>query len=184
MNAIISISTVLKDKLSDKLSIFYNDEKDIVERLYPDKDSHTLENIFYSEPSHIIDNIYLGNAINACNIDTINLYNFKSIINVTEEIPNYFMDNSINYLKIHIRDNQNATIKPYINDFIKFIDNNENNNILIHCYMGVSRSTSLVLYYLIKKKKYNLENALTFVNDKRKYINLNILLYNELKSII
>ena len=186
MNTFLSISTVFKDKLSDKISFMYNNNSEYVDRIYEydslvNHYSNTLDNIL-SEPTHIINNIYLGNAMNACNKDTIDKYDFKAIVNVTEEIPNYFSDENIEYLKINIRDNQTATIKPYFECFDNFINNNKNNNILIHCYMGVSRSTSMVLYYLIKYCGYNLNDSINYVKEKRKFINPNKLLYEELKN--
>ena len=48
--------------------------------------------------------------------------------------------------------------------------------------MGVSRSTSMVLYYLIKYCNYNLDDSIKYVKEKRKFINPNKLLYEELKN--
>lgn len=188
MNTLVSITSVIKDKILDKIENLYYNNYDTVDRLYKENDlyHHVSEtcNNYLSEPTHIIDNIYLGNAINACNIETLDKFKIKSIINVTEEIPNYFKDNeNLNYLKIPIRDNQNASLSEYHDQLINFFEDNSNNNILVHCYMGISRSTCVVLLYLIKKFNYNLDDAIDYVKTKRNIINPNILLYNELKNL-
>ena len=186
MNIITSVTSVLYDKFNDKLKLYYDNNEDHVDRLYNNEGflehiNNTCKN-FLSEPTHIIDNIYLGNAINACNKDLLESYNIKTIINVTQEIPNYYQETDINYMQIPIRDNQDATLLPYFDNFYNFIKN-KNDNILIHCYMGVSRSTTIVLYYLMKKHNFNLDDAIMFVRSKRPIINPNILLYNELKTL-
>ena len=38
---------------------------------------------------------------------------------------------------------------------------------MIHCYQGISRSATFVLAYLIKYRKYKLEDAIRYVFDKR-----------------
>ena len=44
-------------------------------------------------------------------------------------------------------------------------------NILVHCYMGASRSVTAVAYYLIKQKGYTVDRAIEFIKEKRPIIN-------------
>ena len=44
---------------------------------------------------------------------------------------------------------------------------NQGGRVLIHCMQGVSRSVSLIICYLIFTRKYNFEEALNLVIDKR-----------------
>jgi protein-tyrosine phosphatase len=44
-------------------------------------------------------------------------------------------------------------------------------NILIHCYMGASRSASIVIYYLMKSKNYDFDEALDYIIKKRPHVN-------------
>lgn len=59
--------------------------------------------------------------------------------------------------------------KPLIEIGYHFIDNavKQNNNILVHCMAGVSRSVSIILYYLMKKYHMNFDKALNVVKNKR-----------------
>lgn len=40
-------------------------------------------------------------------------------------------------------------------------------NILVHCHAGVSRSAAVVCAYLMKKHKWTLDQALSFMRTKR-----------------
>ena len=61
--------------------------------------------------------------------------------------------------------------------------NNRGKNILIHCFMGASRSASVVIYYLMKKYNYGLNEAVMFCKNKRELVNPTILFYNELSEL-
>ena len=45
-------------------------------------------------------------------------------------------------------------------------------SVLVHCYMGASRSASVIIYYLMKKNNWSYEHARTFVMIKRPLVNL------------
>ena len=51
----------------------------------------------------------------------------------------------------------------------KFISNIKINKgkLLVHCYMGMSRSASLIIAYLIKYRKMNLEESIRLISLKR-----------------
>ena len=138
---------------------------------------------FTNEPSHIIDNIYIGNGYNAANFDLLKTLNIKLIVNITEELSNYF-ENDFNYFQIKILDNDESFISNYIdlffNEINKFNQNNINGNILIHCYMGSSRSASFVIAYLMKYHQKKYPEALLYLENKRENININIKFENEL----
>jgi len=117
---------------------------------------------------HIIDNLYLGN----CNARKyINNYNIKKIIEIGEyqEINNYLDVNNVGKLTIILSDNRNSDIQKYFDDIWNFI-RKDDNNILIHCKVGTSRSVAFVISYLIKYKNMDLNSALNFIktirNDK------------------
>lgn len=50
---------------------------------------------------------------------------------------------------------------------------NGNCNIYIHCYEGVSRSATAVIYYLVKYCEMDYKSAMEFAKSKRPSINLN-----------
>ena len=55
-------------------------------------------------------------------------------------------------------------------------------NVLVHCSSGISRSSSMVIWYLISQNKMNLMDAFKFVFDKRPVILPNDALFTALQQ--
>lgn len=135
--------------------------------------------IFFQEPTYVTDNIYLGSAYNAASYDKLKSLNIKLIINVTSEIRNYYPDD-FTYIQYNLYDNNKHSIEKYLHDAfinIQEFQKNKEGNILIHCFMGASRSASLVIYYLMKTmkhddgKSYTFDDAHNFLKKKRPLVN-------------
>lgn len=133
-------------------------------------------------PTFIIDNIYLGNALNASSIETLHKFGIECIINITHDIPSYYPDD-INYLNIRVRDTRDSFLESYLDDAFKFIRANANKQILIHCYMGSSRSASIVIYYLMRHHRMDYAEAQSFAKSKRSIVNLNTNFAQELRTL-
>ena len=128
-----------------------------------------------SECSHIKDHIYVGNSLNACDKEMLQTNKIRYILNVTQEISNYFeSDSTIHYLQIPILDNNDARIIHHIDKVLSFIKEAKDagSNILIHCYMGSSRSATCALLYLMKQYGMTFENAYQYSKKKRDCINI------------
>jgi hypothetical protein len=137
---------------------------------------------FFSSPTHIVDNIYLGSAFNAASYSTLKAFHIKNIINVTQEITPYFNHyNEFNYKVYKLYDNNNDDINIYLDDSYEYI-NNCSENILVHCYMGSSRSATIVIYYLMKKYNMTLEESIKYVKEKRNIVNLTNKFCEELQN--
>ena len=54
---------------------------------------------------------------------------------------------------------------------------------LVHCYAGVSRSSSTVIYYLMRKHDLSLKDALNYVKACRWFINPNPGFMRQLKVV-
>jgi hypothetical protein len=114
---------------------------------------------------HVIDNLYLGDIVAA---ETLS-YRQKcaSIYNISG-ITYPIGSETTNYRKIDIEDNRNENISQYFEDFVLFAkESSLNTNLLVHCANAVSRSVSLVLYYLMKEKGFNLKESIKFLKSKR-----------------
>lgn len=61
------------------------------------------------------------------------------------------------------------SIKPHFVPSFRFIENhvNKGTSCLIHCWGGVSRSSSIVIAYLMQKNKWNLKTSYEFVKNRR-----------------
>lgn len=173
-----------------KIDLYQDENKN--KRIYPESSYYDEYKTFITEPTHVIDNIYLGSAYNAACRETLDKLNIKVIINATKEIRNYYPENYI-YKKYKLYDNNKNSIKTYLEksfkDIIEFQKSTEG-NILIHCFMGASRSASLVIYYLMMTQKhpngnlYSFDDAVTFLRNKRIIVNPTFRLTKDLASSI
>ena len=206
LNKVTAIAKIGYDKSTDYLSYYANyfnqeriknedtlgDYDDIVEvKNYEERMNKNRKRIFkhvglineyssfFSHPTLIIDNIYLGSAYNAASYYTLKDLNIKVIINVTKEISLYYPNEFI-YESYDLYDNNLESIYQHLEKAyqdIKRYQKTTNGNILIHCYMGASRSASVVLYYLMKEMKhkdgtnYSHDDAIKFLKKKRPVIN-------------
>ncbi len=162
---------------------------DEVERLEVIETNEGFYNVFknlFIEPTKIVDNLYLGNAYNASNFNQLDEFNITSILNITNEIPNYFEeDENFDYIKISIDDINKESIINHLDIALKFLNETKkekpNQNVLVHCYMGSSRSASIILAYLIKYYHLTLEDALKLLKEKRPVVNINVDFWKDLE---
>jgi len=120
-------------------------------------------------------------------INNVEIKNVPTSIFSSTETSITIYDNycDIKYLRIPIYDDCTNHITDYIKEAMDFIDDatrNNNGNILIHCYMGSSRSASIVLAYLIYKYNYSLSDAILFLKNKRNIVNINVNFVNDIKK--
>ena len=173
--------------ISDNIDILNNTNKKCnKKRLFDQVPILDQINTFFSKPTHIIDNIYVGSAFNASHYNTLQDLDIGLIINITSEISNQYPD-KIKYKKYPLYDNNKQSIKTHLENayknIIKYQSNNIDKNILVHCFMGASRSVSVIIYYLMCKHNYSVHDAIIFIKKKREIINPTLLFYNELSEI-
>ncbi len=173
-----------------KIELYEDEDKST--RIYPPVGYYTEYTSFWKEPTHIVDNIYLGSAYNAASYNTLKNRNIKVIMNATTEISDYY-PNDFTYLRYKLYDNNKHSIKKYLEksyDDIKFHQENTTGNILIHCFMGASRSASIVLYYLMRTQKkedntyFSFDDAVSFLKEKRIVVNPTFRLTKDLAQSI
>jgi protein tyrosine phosphatase len=108
--------------------------------------------------SHIHKNIYISDIYNACDINELKIHNIKAILhlgdfNKSQGVLQKYIDNCINNKFLEIRDTLKSDISECFEESYGFINFHvkQRNNILIHCKKGISRSPSIVAYYLLRK---------------------------------
>ncbi len=107
-------------------------------------------------------NLWLGGKSEAVDRQWLSEREIGHILNVTDNIKNYFEgDEVIKYMQIKVTDSFDAPIDKYFTAGVAFIHQalNSASAVLVHCKEGRSRSTSLVVAYLIKHKKLQFEVA-------------------------
>ena len=182
---IYCMGNVLVDKLSSYMST--DNSTDIkAERLVERNRGifGSLYDLTYGS-TKIIDRLYLGNSCNARNYYDMREDNIGLIVNSSPCISNYFMK-EFEYLNIDVKDISGANILLHLDDTVykmaEYISDNPTKNILVHCFMGSSRSATIIIAYLIKHHNYSLNDAMVYVKEKRMVVNLNKDFYTQLET--
>lgn len=137
----------------------------------------------------IIDNIFLGSKSAAMNIDWLKQNKITHVLDIGSSFPIQHYEKDYNSLKICrtfilISDQTDVPIKSIFSLCHNIIDSclNSNGKILVHCEMGISRSSTIIISYLMYKNKMAMDTALTIVKEKRSIIRPNCgFLYQLLK---
>lgn len=183
------ISEDTMEDYDDLIKISLYEKENTGMRLYPASNYYDEYTTFFGEPTFITDNIYLGSAFNAASLETLKKLNIKIIINATSEISDYY-PNEFKYIRYKLYDNNKTSIKKYLEKSYRDIKKNNDGNILIHCFMGASRSASIILFYLMKEKKHDngapftFDDALEYLKNKRTIVNPTFRLTKDLASSI
>ena len=94
-------------------------------------------------------------------------FKFTHVLNVTAELPNYFEDKGIKYLKVPAQDYETQDIDQYFSQAYDFIESARGSKILIHCVLGRSRSFAFLVMFIMKKYGLSFEAANEAVNERR-----------------
>lgn len=138
------------------------------------------------EISEIVkDKIYLTGLKGATNIDEIKKLGVNVIVSILNFNPMFDkkdMYGEIACIYYFAEDDDDFNIEQYFQSFQKIVED-PNNKILVHCYCGVSRSSTLVASYLIhnyvntlKKRlleKYNVDRILEIMKKRRTCVDPN-----------
>lgn len=115
---------------------------------------------------------------------------FDVVINVAKEIDNPFADLSEEQLQmdgpapeyVYVPWGHNSKFLPDLPYLTNLIDERsaENKRVLVHCQCGVSRSASLLIAYIMKKQRLDLNAAYDWVKYRSPEIGPNMTLIFQL----
>ncbi|CAF2403968.1 unnamed protein product [Rotaria sp. Silwood2] len=131
----------------------------------------TFDRSGYSYPSIVIDDfLYHGDLCHASNISVLNQLNIQHIINVCDYPLDRIIIEKYNVLWINLYDELQADIKKYFDKTNEFLYNckQKNEKVLVHCQMGISRSSTIVLAYLMKYHHDSLFKAYDYLLERRR----------------
>lgn len=150
--------------------------------------SFTKENgqdICFCPINRVTKNIYIGDHNAASNLNILINNKITHIINCAKEVENYFKS-EINYTNLNFHDSNEPVLKgaQVAYDKIDFIlKENPKARILVHCHMGISRSSSVILYYLMKKYGYDYDKSFRALKNLRPMVQPNIYYEKQLRDL-
>jgi len=119
--------------------------------------------------SEIIKNrLYLGDMFDANNEAEIKNKNITCIICVAERLQINVKIPNITVHKYELADDYDCNISLYFDEINKIINNER--TVLINCAAGISRSSTIVIAYIMQYYKLTLEQAFKAVRSKRNQI--------------
>lgn len=123
--------------------------------------------------------LYLGNNESAKNLEILQKHNITSILICGYFLSEFFPGQFI-YKTLEIQDNEYEIIINSLIKGIEFIENNK--TILVHCREGISRSSTIVIGYIMYKEKKSYIEAENFVREKKDDIKPNENFVKQLKE--
>ncbi|XP_012993857.1 dual specificity protein phosphatase 22-A [Esox lucius] len=121
----------------------------------------------------VVDGLYLGNIRDSENRISLSQNNITHILSVYNNAKPVLED--ISYLCIHAADASSQNLSQHFKECISFIHECRLNGgaCLVHCLAGVSRSTTLVVAYLMTVTSYSWEECLSAVKAVRSFVGPN-----------
>ncbi|KAJ6651576.1 hypothetical protein lerEdw1_020816 [Lerista edwardsae] len=154
-----------------------------------DSDSSPLSNNQPSFPVEILPYLYLGCAKDSTNLDILEEFGIKYILNVTPNLPNLFENaGEFKYKQIPISDHWSQNLSQFFPEAISFIGEmlfivietvlpdearGKNCGVLVHCLAGISRSVTVTVAYLMQKLNLSMNAAYDIVKMKKSNISPN-----------
>lgn len=119
-------------------------------------------------PNSIIDGLFLGPEKFAIKDNSLVRRGITHIVNVSATSPCQH-PGKYEYLHLPLHDRDNFDIREYLDPCADFIDKvlKDGGKVYVHCYAGISRSSTIVIYYLMKYKKMRFTDAFDLVKKKR-----------------
>ena len=98
--------------------------------------------------------LYLGSQKAACDTNLLKSFSIRAVITVAAELNNKY-PKDFEHLKINIDDQPLAYIYEHFEITYSFLNKNlQNGNVFVHCRMGISRSASIVIAYIMRAYNY------------------------------
>ena len=129
--------------------------------------------------NQITETIFLGNIDAAFNKKKLKQLGIKKVLTVMSAFGNHYSPHEFIHKSIDVDDDFRTNIICHFKECISFIEGKD--KIFVHCAAGMSRSPTIVIAYIMWKRKLRLNEAIRFVKEKRSIISLNDNFMNQLK---
>ncbi|XP_071717002.1 dual specificity protein phosphatase 1-like [Rutidosis leptorrhynchoides] len=118
-------------------------------------------------PAKIEEGLYLGSVGAAKNKSILKSLNVTHVLTVASSLPPAHPID-FTYKIVDVTDKRDVNIAQFFDECFSFIDEaRRTGGVLVHCFLGKSRSVTIVVAYLMKKHGLSLSETLKFVKSKR-----------------
>ncbi|CAG2107078.1 unnamed protein product [Medioppia subpectinata] len=125
----------------------------------------------------VFPNVFIGDERSVRNKPFLKMIGITHVVNCAEGSgftmvstgSGYYADVGIKYIGINVLDVPQARISAHFHECANFMDKaiREGGKVIVHCYMGLSRSATITIAYLMIKKQMSAEEAVRTVRRNR-----------------
>lgn len=124
------------------------------------------------KPDLIDLNLYLGGYRCATELKSLEEHNITHVLVCGSSLKQNFPD-KIQYMQYFVEDEIDQDLTVHFQSAYDFIEKATDGNVLVHCHAGVSRSATILISYLMKKKGMHVDDVIALVKAKRPCVNPN-----------
>lgn len=149
---------------SDKQNADQTNPRGVEQRVYNPPFRQKNHKISFIRPG-----LYLTDKVNARDYEELKNLGVKQILTIGKELEEHGQD-QFDTMYINLDDHPGENIYTHFKAAHAFIDRAPT---VVHCAMGISRSATLVISYLMKKEGLSLKQAVDVVRKARPIVNPN-----------
>ena len=120
-----------------------------------------LGDVSHSRSAEVVNNLGITHVVNACNMPRSNWFEYR------ENKP-------VKYFTVSVDDDVDVDISRFFEEAHAFISaarrESADHKVLVHCMAGVSRSTSLLLYFMMREHDWPLQQCFAWVKERRRIV--------------
>jgi len=137
----------------------------------------------HQNPTEILPSLYLGSKDDSAKVTRLKEIGITHILNVMS--GKTYQVEGCKLLTVAMADNGNSQLHDIMKRSFPFIEESqrEGNKLLIHCNLGQNRSPTLVIAWLMSKKRWTFYKAHKHVKEKRKMIHPNKSYVDQLRGL-
>ncbi len=124
------------------------------------------------DTSEVLPYLFIGNLPSAKDEDFLARKNVKYVLNLTSE-PCENEVEGLEHMNILLEDEEDVELSPHLKQCYEFINKakasttkKHTNAVLVHSYYGISRTSAIVLAYLMKERQWTLKEAYDHLKAK------------------